>query len=110
MNIDMDLKELLKRLPEGWFVSDDERSKVLSDELIKELPPCHLLYEVPVNVVAHREGTDDILCHHIEAPQRFTVIHLSWIGKTEIDEKHPYVEVDGSFDDFHNYEAAFYGR
>ena len=94
-------------LPDGWFESDSEESSVRHAELQRELPPGHILYRRPVSVVAHREGTDDILCHHQDEPERFTVIHLSWIGREEIDAQHPTVETDGDYDSFLEYESAF---
>ena len=47
-----------------------------------------------VEVVAHREGTDDILCRHLDELSRFTVVHLTWLGREEIDTQHPAVEAD----------------
>jgi hypothetical protein len=100
----------LDRLPEGWFVSDPETSADMEQELVRELPPGHLLDGKAVRVVAHRMGTDDILCQHLADPLRFTVIHLTWIGRTEIDHQHPCVEADGSFEDFLAYERMMLGR
>lgn len=61
----------------------------------RELPPGHRLYGFQVELVAAREGNDDVLFRHIDDPGRFTVIHLTWLGKEEIDAKHPWVEYDG---------------
>jgi hypothetical protein len=97
-------------LPEGWFASDPTRSASLLGELEREVPPGHLLHGVRIEVVAHREGTDDILCRQLDEPSRFTVIHLSWLGHEEIDTQHPAVEADGDFDSFLAYEARFAGR
>ena len=97
-------------LPEGWFPSDSAKAALLHVELQKELSPGHILHGVPVEVVAHRDGTDDILCRHRADPARFTVIHLSWLGREEINPQHPHVEDDGDFDSFLRYESAFYGR
>ena len=104
------MTSLPKPLPIGWFMSPPAKSAELHDELRKELPPGHRLYGVEVAIVAHREGTDDILCRHLEHPDRFTVIHLSWTGRTEIDPSHPCVEEDGSFEMFLDYEKRFYGN
>ena len=41
--------------------------------------------------------------------ERFTVIHLTWLGKTEINEHHPGVEFDGSFDGFVAWEKRLWG-
>lgn len=98
---------LPQALPEGWFESDSEEAATRHAELQRELPPGHLLYGRSVSVVAHREGTDDILCRHHDDEDRFTVVHLSWIGREEINFDHPTVEVNGDFDAFLNYESAF---
>jgi hypothetical protein len=97
----------LDSLPYGWFVCDPEESARLHQELQIELPPGHRLFDVPVRVVAHRDGTDDILCQHIDDPARYTVIHLTWIMKPEIGPGFPTVEVDGDFAAFLAYERAF---
>ena len=95
-------------LPEGWYYATSEESKSLWEELQKELPPGHLLFEKPVKVIAHRDGaTDDILCQHLNEMNRYTVIHLTWSMSREIDEGYPAVEVDGSFADFLDYEESF---
>ena len=98
---------LPKALPEGWFESDSTEASVRHAELQRELPPGHILYQKPVSVVAHRDGTDDILCRHYDDADRFTVIHLSWLGREEINSKHPHVEVDGDYGNFLDYESAF---
>jgi hypothetical protein len=100
----------LDRLPEGWFVSDPDIAASMEQELARELTRGHMLDGKPVRVIAHREGTDDILCQHLADPIRFTVIHLTRIGRTEIDHKHPCVEADGSFEDFLAYERRWLGR
>ena len=103
------MRALSEDLPEGWYCSDEKTAQELYAELMRELPPGHTLFGVPVEVVAHRQGTDDILCRHRANPTRFTVIHLSWIGKQEIDSKHPHVENDGDFASFLQYESQFHG-
>ena len=67
-----------------------------------------MLFQKQVNVIAHRNGaTNDILCNHLMEPFRYTVVHLTWSQKTEINEKFPMLEVDGSFEDFQNYEKKW---
>jgi hypothetical protein len=87
-------------LPEGWFRPDMDETRSLHAELQRELPPGHILYGVPVVTFATRRGIDDVLFRHQNEPDRFTVIHLSWLGRTEINAQHPTVEFDGSFSDF----------
>ena len=106
----MTKEQLLSLLPKGWFVSDTEKAIQLYKELQGELPEGHILYKKEVFVLAHREGTDDILCQHKDDKTHFTVIHLTWSGKEEVDTKHPYVECDGSFNDFLEYENRFFKK
>jgi hypothetical protein len=87
-------------LPDGWFWPDADEAQGLHAELQRELPPGHLLFGVPVVTFATRRGIDDVLFRHRQEPDRFTVIHLSWLGRTEIDAQHPTVEFDGSFAEF----------
>ncbi len=95
-------------LPKGWFYATSEEGASLWRELQTELSEGHILFQKPVQVIAHRNGaTDDILCRHLDKPNRYTVVHLTWSMKTEINEKHPTVEMDVSFQDFMNYEKKF---
>ena len=97
-------------LPVGWYLADAEEAKRLLDELHRELPRGHVLHGVPVDTFAHRRGaTDDVLFRHVSEPDRFTIIHLTWIGRTELDARYPRVEYDGSFDGFMAYEKANWG-
>jgi hypothetical protein len=95
-------------LPYGWFYPSPNERAALERELQLELPAQHLLYHKPVEVIAHRRGaTDDILCRHLDEPQRYTVVHLTWAMKTEINAGFPTVEADGTWQDFLNYENKF---
>jgi hypothetical protein len=106
----VDAQTLPGELPAGWFASDPKRAASLLAELEREVAPGHVLHRVRVEVVAHREGTDDILCRHLDDRFRFTVIHLTWHRREEIDAQHPAVEADGYFDSFLAYEGRFAGR
>lgn len=99
-----------QRLPEGWFISDAGTAARLQHELHTELPPGHPLHGLALRVVAHREGSDDILCHHADEPDRYTVVHLSWIMKREGDPRFPGIEADGDFAAFLAYERGFDGH
>ena len=87
-------------LPKGWFCPDTDETHSLHAELQRELPSGHILYGVPVITFATRRGIDDVLFRHRDEPDRFTVVHLSWLGRTEINARHPTVEFDGSFSEF----------
>jgi hypothetical protein len=96
-------------LAEGWYYPDIAEAESLHAELQRELPPGHLLFGVPVTTFAARNGTDDTLFRHHGEPERFTMIHLTWLGKTEINSEHPTVEFDGTFAEFIANEERRYG-
>jgi len=97
-------------LPLGWYYPDTEDAQRLLAEFERELPPGHLLDGVAVDAFAWREGaTDDVLFRHRHQPERFTIIHLSWLGNTEINAQHPTVEFDGTLADFLAWEERLYG-
>ncbi|GAB5533861.1 MAG: hypothetical protein Rubg2KO_01100 [Rubricoccaceae bacterium] len=97
-------------LPEGWVYPSTIDAQHLEAELQREIPPGHLLEGIDVEAFAWRDhATDDVLFRHRNTPERFTIIHLSWIGDTEIDAQHPAVEFDGSFDGFLAREARLWG-
>ena len=68
--------------------------------------PATCFFSVPVILFATRRGIDDVLFRHRDDPDRFTVIHLSWLGRTEINAQHPTVEFDGSFQEFVAWEES----
>lgn len=104
------IKACLRRLPEGWLASSASIAEALERELNRELSRDHLLQGRRVKVVAHRNGTDDVLCWHVDEPARFTAVHLTWSGTQQTESDHPWVEVDGTFDDFLTYESKYLGQ
>jgi hypothetical protein len=103
------MSDYVLKLPDGWYSSDEATKEDLMSELNKELIPGHLLYEKKISIVADRRGgTDDILVAHVNDPDRFTVVHLTWIGGPEISSEIPTVECDGTFSDFLEYDRSFY--
>lgn len=100
---------ILKHLPVGWHASDATIAADMERQLALELPRGHLLDGISVKVVAHRMGTDDILCWHLHEQSRFTVVHLTWSSLRQTESDTPWVEVDGTFDDFLRYEQKYGG-
>jgi hypothetical protein len=96
-------------LPLGWVQPDPKWSAALEAEFRRELPPGHLLYGRRVELVAAREGTDDVLFGHPDEPGRFTVVHLTWLGREEINANHPWIEFDGDFAEFTAWELRMLG-
>jgi hypothetical protein len=104
------MSELTLDLPEGWFLSDEATRTDLEREYSLELPPIHPLAGVPVRVIADRQGmNDDILVQHLNELDRFSVVHLSWVGRQEVPD-FPCVDFDGSFADFIAWEQLFLGE
>ena len=96
------------KLPEGWYKASEEESLNLGKELQLEMISGHLLYGKNIKVVAHRDGaTDDVLCKHIDEDDIYTVVHLTWSMKPEINPNHPSIETHGSFQDFLDYERRW---
>lgn len=87
-------------LPESYFYREEAAEKEFHAELQRELAPGHLLYGVRVQIFATRDGTDDVLFQHLDQPERFTVVHLTWRGRTEISSHYPAVLFDGTLADF----------
>lgn len=95
-----------KALPEGWFWTDETRRTTLQAEYQLELPEDHPLYGV--DVIAHREATDDILVRHLLHHDRVSVVHLTWARRKELP-NHPTVEFSGSHEEFVQWEFEMYG-
>lgn len=89
------------KLPEGWKRPDANVAHRLNEEFERELPVGHLLQGIPVEAFAWTHGSnDDVLFRHLDKPDRFTIVHLSWKGHTEINANYPAVRFDGCFADF----------
>jgi len=90
-------------LPKAWgwhYPEDAAVAQSLHAELQREMPPGHLLFGRPVEAVAFRLDQDDVLYRHLDHPDRFTVIHLTWSRSREIDATYPTVCFDGAFAEF----------
>ena len=95
-------------LPEGWFHATDEVRASHGDEYKRELPPIHPLAGIQVELVAYRKGTDDILLKHMNETDRYTVVHLTWVGRQELP-NHPTAEFSGTNADFLEWEYQQWG-
>lgn len=89
------------KLPPGWLRALNTRALQLYEELQRELTEKHILYGKDIEVFAHQDGaSDDILVHHLNTPNRWTVVHLTWSGKKEVNNTYPTVIFDGTFEDY----------
>ena len=96
-------------LPTGWYYPTEGQAQGLHAELQRELAPGHLLFGRAVEAFAYRRDRDDVLFRHREEPDRFTVIHLTWIRKREINTEYPSVCFDGPFEKIFTEEEKFLG-
>lgn len=96
-------------LPEGYIYLDAAESARLHAELLRELPPVHPLFGVPLETFAAREGNDDTLFRYRGNPTRFVLVHLTWLGRTEIDADHPGILFTGTFAEWVQREKQLYG-
>lgn len=95
-------------LPRGWLWSTQDDQQRLLAEYATELPSVHPLANTQVQVIAHREGSDDILVRCPDSQDRVAVVHLTWIGREEMA-NHPTLEYVGSFTGFVKWELETYG-
>ncbi len=93
----------------GWRDPDAVVGQSLYAELQRELPLGHLLCGRAVETVAYREDQDDVLFRHQDQPDRFTVVHLTWTRKREINAEHPSVCFDGTLAEFVREQERLYG-
>ena len=93
-------------LPAGYAYLDTEASARLHAELLRELPPGHALFGVPLETFAAREGTDYTLFRYRGNPRRYVLVHLTGLGRTEIDRQRPAILFDGTFAEFLEFENA----
>jgi hypothetical protein len=92
----------------GWHYPVENVAHGFHAELQRELPPGHLLYGRAVEVIAYREDRDEVLFRHLDEPDKFTVIHLTWLRKREINAQFPSVCFDGTFEEFFAAEKQFH--
>ena len=95
-------------LPTGWHATSEDESERLEREYALELPQEYLLAGVPVRVLAHCDGCDDVLLEHRNA-DLVSVVHLTWRGATELP-NHPTLEFSGSFAEFIDWEEDWVSR
>ena len=95
-------------LPAGYVYPDATESANLHAELLRELPENHALFGVPLETFAACEGNDDTLFRFRGNPTRYVLVHLTWLGRTEIDADHPGVVFIGTFEEFLQREKFIY--
>ncbi|RDI22450.1 hypothetical protein DEU38_11313 [Rhodococcus sp. AG1013] len=101
----------LSALPEGWCATArpseecDMSHSGIAEEVAVEVSAEHPLFGVAVEVVAHDVAFDDVLCQHVEDPERFTEVHLTWARRAESFGL-PSIECDGGWADFLRLQQA----
>ncbi len=77
----------------------------IAEEIAVEVSAEHPLFGVAVEMVAHDVAFDDVLCQHVEDPERFTELHLTWARRAESFGL-PSIECDGGWEDFLRLQQA----
>jgi len=60
---------------EPWYATEDES---LLSELRREMSQQHVLYGLPLKVLARRQDRDDVLFEMLDGSSRLAEVHLSW--------------------------------
>jgi hypothetical protein len=77
-----------------WYAVD--ASDTLEAQLRREISDRHVLYDVPVTLIARREDTDDAL---FQLPDgRVAEVHLTWRQSVETDPRWPATTLYASLD------------
>lgn len=95
-------------LPAGWEYANGKKQQALLVEYQLELPTVHPLHGVDIDVIAYRDGNDDILLKQTQETDCVSVVHLTWAMQKEFA-NFPRVEFSGSFQEFVQWEYLMYG-
>lgn len=95
-------------LPAGWEYAHGKKQQALLAEYQLELPSVHPLYGIDIDVIAYRDGTDDILLTHTQESDRVSVVHLTWAMQKEFANL-PRMVFIGTFHDFVEWQSLRYG-
>ncbi|MEQ9917413.1 hypothetical protein ABRQ01_12125 [Pectobacterium aroidearum] len=95
-------------LPAGWEYANGKKQQALLVEYQLELPTVHPLHGVDIDVIAYRDGNDDILLKQTQETDCVSVVHLTWAMQKEFA-NFPRVEFTGSFQEFVQWEYLMYG-
>ena len=67
-------------LPDGWMKPSFFRRSKLTAQVSAEIAPNHPLAGAGFQVVAVRDGTDDLIIEAPELTPRYYLVHLQWAG------------------------------
>ncbi|MBI1374916.1 MAG: hypothetical protein GC159_19535 [Phycisphaera sp.] len=81
-------------------IDDDDLRDQTRDELRAELAAAHVLYELPVRAIAHRQDCDEILLELCDGTGRFAVVHLTYAQHPEPNPVWPETRVFQSWNQF----------
>jgi hypothetical protein len=85
-------------LVEPWHTVSPERRAQLEAEVVRELPPGHVLAGRPLAAAAARSDRDDVL---FEVPGLgYAVVHLTWSSRRETSPEWPRAEVFTSIEEW----------
>jgi hypothetical protein len=59
-----------------------DKDLLLAEELLREVPKGHVLFQIPVSPIARRLDRDDVLFSILDGSDRFATVHLTWSSET----------------------------
>lgn len=77
-----------------------EHADALVKELERELTDRHVLWGKSVRAIAQRIDSDDVLFELAGGPLTYAVVHLTWIGKPELDHRWPGTSLFSSLEEW----------
>ncbi|RUM71565.1 MAG: hypothetical protein DSZ07_00005 [Sulfurovum sp.] len=94
-------RKAMNPLMEGWYLTDEEDDPY-TKELYIELSEGHELYGQHLRVIAHQDRVhDDVLCKHLEQEDYYSMVHLTWSQRAEL-EAYPTHDTGLTWEDFLN--------
>jgi hypothetical protein len=81
-------------------VTDGRPDDAISQELRNELCPDHVLFDIPVVQIGHRQDCDDALFQLLDGTNRVAVVHLTYAQHPELNPTWPETRIFENLEQF----------